>query len=96
MACWYYYMLAHKNWLRVGRGPEDQIIVEDSALQKPLWMNHEYHQIATSVATLYGLTSPDDFIRFFPLVQAEAQRIGFEVPYEIIEPFDVGTGRSKH
>ena len=95
-ACWYYFMLAHQAALGVGSGPESQVIVVDDSLETPLWMEHRYHQIARTVAMIYGLESPDSFLPYAPLVEKEAERIAyeknqpFEMPYGIWKPFGVG------
>ena len=93
-ACWYYYILASKNLAKVGRGPEDQIIEVDPGLETPLWMDLRFDQLARTIAMMYQLESPDEFLRFFPIVEQEANRLGFEVPYQIVAPF--GVGRTKH
>jgi hypothetical protein len=100
-ACWYYFMLAYSNWKEVGTGPESQIIVVDEGLETPLWMEHRYHNIAKAVAMIYGLESPDDFLKFAPLVEKEAERIyaimeqPFTMPVDIWKPFMVGNDASR-
>lgn len=92
-ACWYYFMLAYASWLGAGTGPESQIIVVDPGLETPLWMEKRWHQIAKTVALIYGLESPDSFLPFAKIVEQEANRIspeGFEMPAEIWRPFMVG------
>ena len=89
-ACWFYYMLADKNRVKVGSGIEDQTITFDSGEQEPDWMNKRYHQIAQTVAMIYGLNSPEDFLPYFPVVEAEAQRLGYTVHWELLRPFGVG------
>ena len=89
-ACWHYYMLADKNRVKVGRGIDDQIIVIEEGEYAPDWMDKRYHQIAKTVAMIYGLESPEDFLPYFPLVEAEARRLGYTVEFEIIKPFGVG------
>jgi hypothetical protein len=92
-ACWFYFMLATKNKNVVGKGPEDQIIEVDPGLETPLWMDLRYDQIARSVAMIYSLESPDEFLPYFEIVEKEANRLGFEVPFEIVTPFGVGVTR---
>lgn len=89
-ACWFYYVLAAKNRADTGTGPDSQIIEVDPGLNTPLWMERRYHQIATTVALIYGLSSPDEFLPFFPVVEREARRHGFEIPPDILTPFMVG------
>lgn len=77
-ACWWYYVLASKNRDQVGKGIESQIIVIEDGDPLAKWMDRQYEQIARSVAKLYGLESPDDFLRFMPQVEKEARRFGIE------------------
>jgi hypothetical protein len=100
-ACWYYFMLAQQCMLAVGTGPESQIIVVDDGLETPLWMENRFHQIAQTTAMLYGLESPDDFLKYAPLIEQEANRIygimdqPFVMPVQIWKPFMVGKDKSR-
>lgn len=86
-ACWYYACLAEKNRLRVGRGPEDQIITYDAENnERAVYENKNFKAIAKSVATIYGLESPDEFLRFRPVVEQEAQRLDITFGDEIWRP----------
>ena len=86
-ACWYYACLAEKNRQRVGRGPEDQIITYDAFNnEKAVYENKNFKAIAKSVATIYGLESPDEFLRFREIVEAEGRRIGITFGDEIWRP----------
>jgi hypothetical protein len=79
-ALWYFFVLASKNRAVVGDGPSSQIIVvptgDDGAA---LWMDRRYESIARSVATLYGYSNPSEFWNYWPLVEAEAHRLGIPV-----------------
>lgn len=86
-ACWYYAMLAEKNRLRVGRGPEDQIITYDAENnERAVFENKNYKAIAKSVALIYGLESPDEFLRYEDVVRKEGKRIGITFGDEIWRP----------
>lgn len=86
-ACWYYAMLATKNQLRVGRGPEDQIITYDAENnERAVFENKNYVAIAKSVAIIYGLDNPGLFLVYEDLVRAEGQRIGINFSDEIFDP----------
>src|SRR5690606_9462750 len=87
-ACWYYLMLAQKNKMKVGDGPESQIIVMDTwSSDKPLWREKRYKAIAKSVAMIYGCESPEDFLKFIGPCLREAQRLGIQFDEEICYPW---------
>lgn len=88
-ACWYYLMLAQKNRLLVGEGPESQTILYDtqSSEERPLWMNKQYKSIAKSVAIIYGCESPEDFLKFIVPCLREARRLGIQFDEEICYPW---------
>lgn len=92
-ACYYYMIIARNNIMAVGKGPESQIIVIDDGEETPLWMDKQLDQQARSVATLYQLESPEEFLVFVPQAMEEMKRQGFEVPLEVLRPFGIGTGR---
>lgn len=93
-ACLYYLKLAMRSKLAVGRGPESQIITYTAGQAAPLWMDLEYENIARSVAIIYGLESPEEFLRFRAVVWAEAVRLGAR-PEDIEPALDVRPGISK-
>ena len=75
-ACWYYYVLAQKQKEKVGDSTEDQFgLLEDN-----LWMDKRYEQTARTVAMIYQLESPDEFLKFMPYVEKEARANGLPVP----------------
>lgn len=86
-ACWYYACLAQKNLIRVGDGPESQIITYDAENnEKAVYENRNFKNIARSVATIYGLESPDEFLRFRPVIEQEGQRLGIQFHDDIWRP----------
>ena len=92
-ACWYYYVIAHDAYVKVGKGPESQTLVYDvdkvsaDSKEMPLWMDKHYAQQARSVAMLYGLNSPDEMFAFWPVVMKEAMRLGMPNPeFEYMNP----------
>ena len=87
-ACWYYMMLAQQNKLKVGDGPESQIISYDTwSADRPLWQNKNYKAIAKSVAVIYGCESPEDFLKFIGPCLREARRLGIQFDEEICYPW---------
>lgn len=74
-ACWFFYVRAQAIKERVGKGPEDQILLEGE-----LWMDKHYVQLARTVALIYGLESPDEFAKFWQYVQQEAWVCGLPTP----------------
>lgn len=66
-ACWYFYTIAQLAKETIGESIDDQIILEDE-----LWMDKQYEQQARTVALMYQLESPDEFLRFFPCVRRQA------------------------
>ena len=82
-ACWYYAMLATKN----KQVNESQMLTEDTWTgETEAAVEKRYDQLARSVAIIYGLDSPDDFLRYRWLVERQAQSLGFELPEEIWRP----------
>lgn len=82
-ACWYFYGCAEKVRRNSGTSIDQQIIVVDSGQDNSvMWMNKPYENMARSVALLYGLESPDDFQRFWPLVILQAASMeGYPPPH---------------
>jgi len=62
-ACFYYVMLAMKARAVAGKGIESQIIEYEVGKLAPEWMESRDEEIARSVALIYGLDSPDDFLK---------------------------------
>lgn len=62
-ACFYYVMLAMKARALVGKGIESQIIEYKVGEAAPLWLESRDEEIARSVALIYGLESPDAFLK---------------------------------
>jgi hypothetical protein len=71
-ACWYYYLLAHKMWAKVG----DQFGV----LEGNPWLTKHYEQLAKSVAIMYGLNDPSEFMKYWPLIAMECSRLEMHQP----------------
>lgn len=74
-ACWYFYTLAQKQKEKVGKSIDDQILLEGE-----MWMDTHYVQTAKTVALMYGLESPDEFMKFWDYVEKEAFRWGLPKP----------------
>lgn len=75
-ACWYFFVLAEKQRCLVGKSIDDQFGILDGNL----WMDTQYVQTARTVATIYGLKDPSEFMQFWPMVTAEALRLGMDPP----------------
>jgi hypothetical protein len=75
-ACWYFYVLAQKQKEKVGESIDDQF----GLLEGDMWMDKRYEQTARTVAMLYQLESPDDFLKYFDVVAQEAQRCDLPIP----------------
>lgn len=75
-ACWYFYTLAQKQKEKVGDSIDDQF----GLLETDEWMDKRYEQTARTVAMIYQLESPDDFLKFFGYVKQEAKRLGYPEP----------------
>lgn len=76
-ACWYFYVLAQKQFEKVGDSTEDQFGI----LEGNLWMDRHYVQTARTVAMIYGLESPDEFAKAWDEVGLEAARLGLPKPH---------------
>lgn len=75
-ACWWYYVLAQQNKEKVGDSIDDQFGV----IEGNLWLNKNYEDLARSVCLMYGLDSPDDFMKYWDVVAAEASRCKLPIP----------------
>lgn len=84
-ACFYYALLAAKARGLVGEGPDSQIIQYRVGDTPPEWMESRDEEIARSIAILYGLESPDEFLRFRKEAWTQAMLLGVELPREIFE-----------
>lgn len=63
-ACFHYTKLAMRARHLAGDGPESQIIQYRVGDTAPEWMESRDEEIARSVAIIYGLESPDEFLKF--------------------------------
>lgn len=61
-ACWYYLILAHRNLRIYAGGIENQQIAYDVGDTPPDWHESRLEEIARSVATIYALESPGEFL----------------------------------
>lgn len=75
-ACWYYYLLAQKQYEKVGESTDDQFAILDI---NP-WQNTHYEQLARSIAMLYQLESPSEFAKAWPEVETEARNCRLPEP----------------
>jgi hypothetical protein len=83
-ACFYYGMLATKA--RGNAGPiETQIIQYKVGEQIPDWREPRDLEIARSVAILYGLESPDEFLKYKKEAWYQAKLLGVELDPTIFE-----------
>lgn len=85
-ACFYYVMLAMKARAVAGKGIEGQIIEYEVGALPPEWMESRDEELARSVALVYGLNSPDDFLKtpWKKRAWEQARRAGVEVPVEVL------------
>lgn len=83
-ACFYYGMLAYKARLNAG-AIEGQMIQYKVGEEIPLWREARDEELARSVAIIYSLDSPDDFLSYKKEAWAQAVRLGIEMPAEIFE-----------
>ena len=80
-ACWYYYTLAMKAYEQV----KDQF----GTLEHEPWLTPQYEQIARSVALMYQLENPGEFMqpRFWDCVKRQAFELDLPAPvYAIMAP----------
>lgn len=80
-ACFYYVMLAMKARALVGSGIDSQIIEYEVGTTPPAWMESRDEELARSVALVYGLESPDDFLKrpWKARAWAQAKELGLDV-----------------
>lgn len=91
-ACFHYGMLAGKARALAGTGIESQIIEYKVCGEIPEWYESRDEEIAKSVAILYQLESPDEFLRYKAEAWAQAKTLGVELDAEI---FNVKPGKAK-
>jgi len=76
-ACWYYTLLAMRARHLYAGGIENQIIqVKVGEENDTHWHESRDEEIARSVALIYGLESPDEFLKFKARAWAQAQILG--------------------
>jgi hypothetical protein len=75
-ACFYFYALAQKSVEKVGNSIDDQF----GTLEGFPWLDPHHEQLAQSVAVIYGLDSPDEFMKHWDHVIAEAKRCELPPP----------------
>jgi hypothetical protein len=81
-ACFYYAMLAWKA--RGNAGPiESQIIEYKVGEEIPLWREPRDAEIAQSVAIIYALKSPEDFLVYRKEAWHQARLLGLTLPADI-------------
>ena len=78
-ACWYFYTLAQQLYERLGKSTEDQFGI----LEGNPWMDPHYAQLARSIARLYSLDSPDEFMKFWYNVEKQAESMGYPAPAHV-------------
>lgn len=94
-ACWFYTQLAMRSLLAWNGGADNQIIQYKvgEELDTPSNETH-FEEIARSVATQYGLESPDEFLKdeWKARVWTQARQLGLEVDLRI---YQVGPGKAR-
>lgn len=88
-ACWYYYTLAMKLSEMLGDGSTES---QFGILEGEPWLDPRYEQIARSVALMYGLKDPGEFMenRFWEVVEDQAIEVGLPRPhYRIKKPLKI-------
>lgn len=85
-ACFYYLVLAIKARAAAGKGIDSQIIEYEVGHVAPLWMESRDEEIARSVALIYGLESPEAFLKtpWKKRAWTQAQALGFQFDSEIL------------
>ena len=73
-ACFYYYLLAMKQIEKVGRGPEDQILLEGEP-----WQDLHLEELKKTIGLIYGM-SPDAIDPHWGHVIAESRRLQLPEP----------------
>lgn len=84
-ACFYYGMLALKARGLAGTGIDSQIIQYKVGEEIPAWLESRDEELARSVAILYALESPDEFLKFKKEAWAQMQALGITCPPEVFE-----------
>lgn len=84
-ACFYYAMLATKALALQGNSIESQTILYKVGDTPPPWFFANLEQIARSVATIYALESPDNFLNYKKEVWTQGQMIGVDMDPIIFE-----------
>lgn len=86
-ACFYYAMLAAKARGLVGSGIDSQIIQYRVGDTPPAWKESMDEELARSVAILYGLESPDAFLKqdWKKRAWAQAASLGIDIPLAVFE-----------
>jgi hypothetical protein len=87
-ACWSYTTKAMRAREKYSGGTENQIIqyrVGTPIAQMPTWHESRDEEIARSTALIYGLESPDDFLKtiFTSACARQAAALGLRVDHEI-------------
>lgn len=79
-ACFYYLVLAMKARAVAGKGIDSQIIEYEVGHAAPLWMESRDEEIARSVALIYGLESPEAFLKapWKKRAWAQAEMLGLQ------------------
>lgn len=85
-ACFYYLVLAMKARAVAGKGIDSQIIEYEVGHAAPLWMESRDEEIARSVALIYGLESPEAFLKtpWKKRAWAQAEALGMQPDVEIL------------
>lgn len=95
-ACFYYTKLAMRARYLAGDGPESQTIQYKVGETAPEWMESRDEEIARSVAIIYQLESPDEFLKFKKEAWTQAVMfLGLPVDEEIyrVSPASPGARR---
>lgn len=82
-ACFWYGMLAQRARAAVGSGIDSQIIEYKVGELPPEWMESRDEEIARSVAIIYGLESPDEFLVYKKEAWAQAYLLGITIDEQV-------------
>lgn len=83
-ACFYFAMLAWKA--RGNAGPIDMQIIEYKVGETPpAWREDRTEEIARSVAIMYALESPEDFLKYKKEAWYQARLLGLTLPADIFD-----------
>lgn len=93
-ACWFYTQQAMRSILAWAGGAENQIIQYRVGDTPPEWSETHFEEIARSVALIYNLESPSEFLHeeWKKRVWAQAQELGLGIDLRI---YDVGPGKAR-